>query len=59
VLQYRPSILVTGGKRKSGSGGPHGTVFALIAASRAPVLCVPAGPSAANEPEIQMAVQSS
>jgi nucleotide-binding universal stress UspA family protein len=59
VLQYRPSILVTGGKRKSGSGGPHGTVFALLAASRAPVLCVPAGPSATAQPELQVAVQSS
>jgi nucleotide-binding universal stress UspA family protein len=43
VLQYGPSILVTGVKRKSDSPGPHGTVFALLASSRAPVLCVPAG----------------
>lgn len=42
VLQYGPSILVTGVKRKSGSGGPHGTAFAVLSASRAPVLCVPA-----------------
>lgn len=42
ILQYSPSILVTGVKRRSDSPGPHGTVFALLASSRAPVLCVPA-----------------
>lgn len=42
VLQLSPSILVTGVKRRSDSPGPHGTVFALLASSRAPVLCVPA-----------------
>ncbi|UWZ81661.1 universal stress protein [Occallatibacter riparius] len=42
VLQYGPSILVTGVKRKSDSPGPHGTVFTLLASSRAPVLCIPA-----------------
>jgi nucleotide-binding universal stress UspA family protein len=52
VLQYGPSILVTGVKRKSGSPGPHGTAFALLASSRAPVLCIPAdaGPGH-KEPE--------
>jgi hypothetical protein len=28
-------------KRQSGSAGPHGTAFALLARSRVPVLCVP------------------
>lgn len=52
VGQYGPSMLVVGVKRRSGSPGPHGTVFALLAGSRAPVMCVPAqtmaaGPAAA------------
>jgi nucleotide-binding universal stress UspA family protein len=42
IQQYSPSILVTGVKRRSDSPGPHGTIFAILAASRAPVLCVPA-----------------
>lgn len=42
IGQYKPSILVVGVKRKSDSPGPHGTVFALLAASHVPVLCVPA-----------------
>jgi nucleotide-binding universal stress UspA family protein len=42
VLQYSPSILVSGVKRKSDTPGPHGTVFAILASSRSPVLCVPA-----------------
>lgn len=42
IEQYRPSILVAGVKRVSDSPGPHGTAFALLAASRVPVLCVPA-----------------
>lgn len=41
IEQYQPSILVAGVKRKSDSPGPHGTVFALLAASHVPVLCVP------------------
>lgn len=52
VLQHSPSILVTGVKRKSDSPGPHGTVFAFLASSRAPVLCVPAADaSSAVQPE--------
>ncbi|HEY3707139.1 MAG TPA: universal stress protein [Terracidiphilus sp.] len=54
VLQYGPSILVTAVKRKSGSPGPHGTAFAFLASSRAPVLCIPAaevtGPRQPAEP---------
>jgi len=41
VSQYQPSILVAGVKRTSGTPGPHGTVFALLARSRVPVMCVP------------------
>jgi nucleotide-binding universal stress UspA family protein len=44
IEQHKPSILVAGVKRKSDSPGPHGTVFALLAGSRVPVLCVPADP---------------
>ncbi len=47
VLQYGPSILVTGVKRRSDSPGPHGTAFAFLASSRAPVLCIPAAEHAA------------
>jgi nucleotide-binding universal stress UspA family protein len=43
IAQYHPSILVVGVKRSSGTPGRHGTVFALLAASRVPVLCVPPG----------------
>jgi nucleotide-binding universal stress UspA family protein len=42
IEQHKPSVLVAGVKRKSDSPGPHGTVFALLAGSRVPVLCVPA-----------------
>ena len=42
VAQYAPSILVAGVKRHSDTPGRHGTVFSLLAASRSPVLCVPA-----------------
>ena len=42
IEQYKPSLLVAGVKQKSDSPGPHGTVFALLASSRVPVLCVPA-----------------
>jgi nucleotide-binding universal stress UspA family protein len=58
VLQYGPSILVTGVKRKSDSPGPHGTVFALLASSRAPVLCIPApAASGKDQREGQLAVE--
>jgi nucleotide-binding universal stress UspA family protein len=58
VLQYGPCILVTGVKRKSDSPGPHGTVFALLASSRAPVLCIPApAVSGKDQPEGQLAVE--
>lgn len=41
IEQYRPSVLVVGVKRTSGTPGPHGTAFALLARSRVPVICVP------------------
>ncbi len=41
IEQYRPSVLVIGVKRRSGTPGPHGTAFALLARSRVPVICVP------------------
>jgi nucleotide-binding universal stress UspA family protein len=41
IAQNHPCILVAGVKRASGTPGPHGTAFALLARSRVPVLCVP------------------
>lgn len=41
IAQFHPSLLVAGVKRTSGSPGPHGTAFAMLARSRVPVLCVP------------------
>jgi nucleotide-binding universal stress UspA family protein len=42
IAQYHPSILVIGVKRFSETPGHHGTAFTVLAASRVPVLCVPA-----------------
>jgi len=41
IAENHPCILVAGVKRISATRGPHGTVFALLSTSRAPVLCVP------------------
>ncbi len=41
IEQYHPSVLVVGVKRASGTPGPHGTAFTLLARSRVPILCVP------------------
>lgn len=41
IEQHHPCILVAGVKRASGTPGPHGTAFQLLARSRVPVLCVP------------------
>ena len=41
IAENQPCILVTGVKRTSATPGPHGTAFALLSASRVPVLCVP------------------
>jgi nucleotide-binding universal stress UspA family protein len=41
IAENHPSILVAGVKRMSATPGPHGTAFALLSASRVPVLCVP------------------
>ena len=49
IAQYHPSILVAGVKRTSATAGKHGTVFAVLARSRVPVLCVP--PEATAQPE--------
>ncbi|MGA2167702.1 MAG: universal stress protein [Terracidiphilus sp.] len=49
IAQHHPSILVAGVKRTSGTPGPHGTAFALLARSRVPVLCVPPEPVAAGQ----------
>jgi nucleotide-binding universal stress UspA family protein len=46
IQENHPCILVAGVKRTSGTPGPHGTAFALLSASRVPVLCVP--PNAAD-----------
>jgi nucleotide-binding universal stress UspA family protein len=52
IAENHPCILVAGVKRASGTPGPHGTAFALLSASRVPVLCVPpdaAGTGAESE----------
>jgi len=59
IEQYHPSILVAGVKRRSDSPGPHGTVFALLASSRVPVLCVPAEVASAGEPPEPVSVAAS
>lgn len=41
IEQHRPSVLVIGVKRTSGTRGRHGTAFSLLARSRVPVICVP------------------
>jgi nucleotide-binding universal stress UspA family protein len=51
IAQFHPSLLVAGVKRQSGTAGPHGTVFALLARSRVPVLCVPPEPLGAVRTE--------
>lgn len=55
IEEKHPCILVAGVKRTSGTPGPHGTAFALLSASRVPVLCVP--PKAERpEPDREIAV---
>ena len=52
IAENHPCILVAGVKRASGTPGRHGTAFALLSASRVPVLCVPpdaAGTGAKSE----------
>lgn len=49
IAEVHPCILVAGVKRLSGTPGPHGTAFALLSASRVPVLCVPPDGSRAGE----------
>ncbi len=45
IAENHPCILVAGVKRASGTPGPHGTAFAMLARSRVPVLCVPPEPA--------------
>jgi nucleotide-binding universal stress UspA family protein len=64
IQENHPCILVVGVKRVSGTPGPHGTVFALLSASRVPVLCVPphaagAGAEMETAPEIALPVEAS
>lgn len=64
IAENHPRILVAGVKRASGTPGPHGTAFALLSASRVPVLCVPpvaAGTGAKSQiaREIAVSVQAS
>jgi nucleotide-binding universal stress UspA family protein len=49
IAENHPCILVAGVKRASGTPGPHGTAFALLARSRVPVLCVPPEAAAAED----------
>ena len=58
ITENHPCILVAGVKRLSGTPGPHGTAFALLSASRVPVLCVPpegARPEIGREAEVPAA----
>ena len=57
IAEYRPCMLVAGVKRASATPGPHGTAFALLSASRVPVLCVPPEEArAAVEREVALSV---
>jgi nucleotide-binding universal stress UspA family protein len=49
IAQFHPCLLVAGVKRQSGTAGPHGTAFALLARSRVPVLCVPPQPAGVDQ----------
>jgi nucleotide-binding universal stress UspA family protein len=55
IAQNHPCILVVGVKRASGTPGPHGTAFALLARSRVPVLCVPPEGSQAGDKPVARA----
>ncbi|HUV69395.1 MAG TPA: universal stress protein [Terracidiphilus sp.] len=59
IAQHHPCILVAGVKRTSGTPGPHGTAFALLARSRVPVLCVPPeGVASTQEPKTSIPVEA-
>jgi len=59
IAQFHPALLVAGVKRASGTPGPHGTVFALLARSRVPVVCVPPNAApAVMEREIESSVKA-
>jgi nucleotide-binding universal stress UspA family protein len=58
IAENHPCILVAGVKRASGTPGPHGTAFALLARSRVPVLCVPPeGSQTGDKPEARAFAQ--
>jgi len=50
IAEHHPCILVAGVKRASATPGPHGTAFALLSASRVPVLLVPPATARAAVP---------
>jgi nucleotide-binding universal stress UspA family protein len=52
IAECHPCILVAGVKRMSRIQGPHGTAFALLTASRVPVLCVPPEGSRVDEEQL-------
>jgi len=52
IVECHPCILVAGVKRMSRIQGPHGTAFALLTASRVPVLCVPPEGSRVEEEQL-------
>jgi len=57
IAEYHPCILVAGVKRASATPGLHGTAFALLSASRVPVLCVPPeATSAGTEHDVALPV---
>ncbi len=59
IQEHRPCILVAGVKRTSETPGPHGTAFALLSASRVPVLCVPPEAAGAGaEPETALIAEA-
>jgi len=60
IRENHPCILVAGVKRASGTPGAHGTAFALLSASRVPVLCVPPDAAGAGvEQEVALPVGTS
>ena len=59
IQENHPCILVAGVKRSSGTPGPHGTAFALLSASRVPVLCVPPETGGTEtDPEIALTAEA-
>jgi nucleotide-binding universal stress UspA family protein len=59
IAENHPCILVVGVKRASATPGPHGTAFALLSASRVPVLCVPPHAAGAGAESVVAAKRAS